>query len=235
MADVKRRADIHRLPLPSARAGFSSAESANRAAAEQRLRGDTELMAEVERLRTELAAARDQIRRLELAAETDPLLDVLNRRGFERELARTLAYIGRYETTAALIFIDLDGFKTTNDQHGHAAGDAALRGVAVALRGHVRESDVLARIGGDEFAIVLWNVSHEAAQAKATALEDAIANAGIYWDNVRLEVAGSAGATLLSPHESAVDALDRADRLMYARKAARQAMAPQRKSSAARR
>jgi diguanylate cyclase (GGDEF)-like protein len=99
----------------------------------------------------------------------------------------------------------------------------------------VRESDVLARIGGDEFALVLWNVSPEAAEAKAVALEEAIARAAIHWENVRLEVAGSAGATLLVPDESAIDALDRADRLMYARKSARQALGPQSKSVSARR
>jgi diguanylate cyclase (GGDEF)-like protein len=134
-----------------------------------------------------------------------------------------------------LIFNDLDGFKTTNDQYGHAAGDSALRGVAAALRAHVRESDVLARIGGDELALTLWKVSPEAAQAKATALEVAIATAAMYWENTRLEVAGSAAATLLVPDESEIDALDRADRLMYGRKAARQATALQRKSAALRR
>ena len=84
------------------------------------------------------------IAELEARADVDPLLDILNRRGFERELKRSLAYVERYGTDAALIFIDLDGFKAVNDRHGHAAGDALLKAVARELIGHVRASDVVA-------------------------------------------------------------------------------------------
>ena len=100
-----------------------------------------------------------KIAELEARADVDPLLDILNRRGFERELARSLAYVKRYGTAAALVFIDLDGFKAVNDRHGHAAGDALLKAVARQLTGHVRASDVVARLGGDEFAVLMWNVS----------------------------------------------------------------------------
>src|SRR5262249_23190644 len=77
------------------------------------------LAAEVERLERELEAARAQTATLAARAEIDRLTDVLNRRGFERELRRSLAYVKRYGTSAALIYLDLDAFKLINDRHGH--------------------------------------------------------------------------------------------------------------------
>ncbi|MGB7020962.1 MAG: diguanylate cyclase, partial [Xanthobacteraceae bacterium] len=91
------------------------------------------LAAEVEALAAELKSSRDRIADLEVRVDIDPLTDVLNRRGFERELKRSLAYVKRYGTSAALIYVDLDGFKPVNDRCGHAAGDAVLKAVAAAL------------------------------------------------------------------------------------------------------
>ena len=88
------------------------------------------LLAEIARLKAELLNAEWRIAELEARADVDPLTDILNRRGFDRELKRSLAYIARYRSEAALIFIDLDGFKGVNDRHGHAAGDALLKQVA---------------------------------------------------------------------------------------------------------
>ena len=94
-----------------------------------------QLRAEIGRLSGELARAEARIAELEARADVDPLLEVLNRRGFERELNRSLAYVSRYGGEAALLFIDLDGFKAVNDAHGHAVGDALLKAVAArALR-----------------------------------------------------------------------------------------------------
>ena len=115
------------------------------------------LLAEIERLKHDLVLAAQRIAELEARADDDPLLGILNRRGFERELTRSLAYVKRYGAGAALMFIDLDGFKSVNDRHGHIAGDALLKAVAAALKGHVRASDVVARLGGDEFGVLMWN------------------------------------------------------------------------------
>ncbi len=79
------------------------------------------------------------------------------------------AYVKRYGTSAALIYLDLDGFKRINDRHGHAAGDAVLKAVAMVLDRHVRASDLVARLGGDEFALLLWNCAEADAHAKAQA------------------------------------------------------------------
>ncbi len=85
-----------------------------------------ELRTEITRLREKLIRAEWTIAELEERADVDPMLDVLNRRGFERELARALAFVKRYGTPAVLMYIDLDGFKAVNDRHGHAAGDHGL-------------------------------------------------------------------------------------------------------------
>ena len=113
---------------------------------------------EVGRLAAELQASHARITELEARIDVDPLTETLNRRGFERELTRSLAYVKRYAVSAALVYLDLDDFKPVNDRHGHAAGDAVLKAIAATLVRHVRASDVVARIGGDEFVVLLWNV-----------------------------------------------------------------------------
>jgi diguanylate cyclase (GGDEF)-like protein len=184
------------------------------------------LAAEVERLERELEAARAQMAQLAVRAEIDPLTDVLNRRGFERELKRSLAYVKRHGTSAALVFIDLDEFKRVNDRHGHAAGDAVLKAVAMLLNRHVRASDLVARLGGDEFALLLWNCDEADATAKAETVEDAIARTTATHKtgtsaSATLSVGASCGATMLLPLDRPGELLERADRAMYARKAQR--------------
>jgi diguanylate cyclase (GGDEF)-like protein len=181
----------------------------------------TRLAAEVERLERELAAARTRLAALEARADIDPLTDVLNRRGFERELKRSLAYVKRYGPSAALVYVDLDEFKAVNDRHGHAAGDAVLRAVTMVLNRHVRASDVVARLGGDEFTLLLWNIGEVDAQKKALAVEAAVARTTATHAGATLSVGASAGAALLLPLDKPADVLERADRAMYERKAAR--------------
>ena len=132
------------------------------------------LTAEVERLSAELKASHLQIGELESRIDVDPLTGTLNRRGFERALARSLAYVKRYQATAAQVYLDLDQFKPVNDRHGHAAGDAVLQAISAALLREVRASDIVARIGGDEFAVLLWNMTEADALGKAAALEQAV-------------------------------------------------------------
>jgi diguanylate cyclase (GGDEF)-like protein len=181
------------------------------------------LRAEVDRLREELIWAKCKISELEERADVDPLLDVFNRRGFERELKRSIAFVARYGTEAALVYIDLDGFKAVNDRHGHRAGDAVLKAVARQLSSKVRASDVVARLGGDEFAVVLWNVGIDLATAKACDLEWQIEDMRIPYGPERLAVGASAGVVPLRAGIDAAQALDGADKAMYARKTERKA------------
>jgi diguanylate cyclase (GGDEF)-like protein len=184
----------------------------------------------VARLRARLAEARKQIVDLKQRADTDVLLDIPNRRSFERELRRSLAYVKRYHATAALLYLDVDRLKPINDRYGHAAGDAALKAIARELIGHVRMSDTVARLGGDEFGVLLWNLKLGDAEKKAQALETAI-------DQLRLNICGgaprlgiSAGVTMLAAADETADVLTRADTAMYRRKLARRAAARKRRS-----
>jgi diguanylate cyclase (GGDEF)-like protein len=179
------------------------------------------LAAEVERLAAELSASRARIADLESRVDVDPLTETLNRRGFERELKRSLAYVKRYGVSAALIYIDLDEFKPVNDRHGHAAGDAVLKAIAAVLQRQVRASDVVARIGGDEFVVLLWNVDDVEAAAKAAALEAAVYTTPLRWGTSTLVVGASAGMAMIERLDTTADALARADAAMYARKAER--------------
>ena len=182
----------------------------------------TLLLAEIERLKSDIARARRTIADLEARADVDPLLDILNRRGFERELKRSLAYMQRYKSEAALLFIDLDRFKAVNDRHGHAAGDGLLKAVAAELASHVRASDVVARLGGDEFGVLLWNLAQAQAAAKARDLENLIAAVVVTHGEARLSVGASAGWVPLSAAATPAQMIDAADKAMYARKKERQ-------------
>ena len=182
------------------------------------------LAAEVDALAAQLKDSRARILDLESRVDIDPLTDTLNRRGFERELKRSLAYVKRYGASAALIYVDLDGFKPVNDRHGHGAGDAMLKAVAGALSRNVRASDIVARFGGDEFVILLWNVSGPAAEAKALALETAVYGTPVRWGSSTLVVGASAGVALLGALDSPTDVLSRADAAMYARKRERKGL-----------
>ena len=178
----------------------------------------TALLAENERLKRELVVARARVGDLEARADIDPLLDILNRRGFERELKRALSHVKRYGTQAALMFVDLDGFKGINDRYGHGAGDALLKAVARELIGNVRASDIVGRIGGDEFGVLIWRLEGPQATAKARELEAKIAGVGIPLGKARIEVAASIGVAPLVEDASPADIIAAADQAMYARK-----------------
>lgn len=172
-------------------------------------------------LKAELAAAQARIDELQAWADTDFLLDIYNRRGFERELERSIAYLRRYGATAALIVLDVDRLKPINDTFGHAAGDIVLKGVVAVLMRHVRSSDVVGRLGGDEFGVLLWNLTQADALAKARALEDAIDQLTFMFKGRSVVAGASAGIALIGPADDAAAAMETADRAMYARKSAR--------------
>jgi diguanylate cyclase (GGDEF)-like protein len=175
----------------------------------------------VRRLRTQLAQALARIEELRASADTDFLLDIPNRRGFERELNRSIAYIKRYQASGALIVLDVDRLKPINDAFGHAAGDEVLKAIVAVLLRHVRSSDVIGRLGGDEFALLLWNLSETDARAKAASLEEAVDRLTFVFRGRTVTAGASAGVAILGPHAEAGRALEEADRAMYVRKAQR--------------
>jgi diguanylate cyclase (GGDEF)-like protein len=169
-------------------------------------------------LTAEIEALKAEVERLRLLADHDTLVPLLNRRAFMRELGRAMAYCKRYGTPAAVLYLDLDGFKGVNDAHGHLAGDAALKRVAEFLLAHIRESDAAARLGGDEFAVLLVQADEAAARAKAEALTAQMTAEGFEWEGARLTLGGSFGVRVYDDQPDAEAWLAEADAAMFVRK-----------------
>ena len=182
------------------------------------------LREEVERLTAELARAREEAATLEALAHEDALTGLLNRRGFLRELSRAIAFRTRYGNPVALVVADLDRLKPINDGLGHQAGDDALRHVAGLLRRNLRASDSIGRIGGDEFALAVWQIDEDAARRKARALQAALAASPLQHGGRPIAVEASFGAVALAPGDTPEAALARADALLYDQKRERAAL-----------
>jgi diguanylate cyclase (GGDEF)-like protein len=173
-------------------------------------------------LRRELAEARKRIAELEAHANEDPLTGLTNRRGFDRELERAFAFVRRYGTSVALLYCDLDRFKPINDTYGHEVGDAVLKEVVKLICGRVRASDVVARVGGDEFVILMWNLRELDAEARARALEKLVEETLLEAGGKRLKLGISIGLSYLQPQDTLADFMRRGDEAMYARKRERE-------------
>lgn len=180
-----------------------------------------QMMDELDRLKDELSSANKRVSQLEGMADEDPLVPVLNRRGFDRELERTLAYAKRYGTTVSLIYLDLDDFKSVNDRYGHAGGDAALKHFGAILMSNVRGSDLVGRLGGDEFAIILHHADVEAAVIKAAQFADQISRSPVRFGDVEFYISMTTGTAALRDGDTAASVLERADAAMYESKKAR--------------
>lgn len=180
---------------------------------------------DVPALEQEVIALRKELRLLQLANEElerlvvrDTLTPLFNRRHFIACLGERLNRLERYGTPSALVFIDVDAMKQINDSYGHSAGDFALLHIARLLASSVRATDIAARVGGDEFALLLDGVSEEAAGEKARQLARMIEETDCRFGDQRLPLSASFGCTALRSGESDFAAIARADMAMYAAK-----------------
>jgi len=156
--------------------------------------------------------------RLQYLADRDPLTGLFSRRRFLEELDREAARARRYECISSLLLLDLDGFKQVNDCFGHATGDDLLMRIGDALRSALRESDVVARIGGDEFAVILPDTDIDGARAVAAKLVAAArARGGVAIGARRVDVTASVGITLVTGTAllTSAELLGQADVAMY--------------------
>lgn len=179
-----------------------------------------ELVAEISRLRAQVARLQERVESLDELAHQDHLVAMPNRRGFERELERLIARVGRYGSKSAMLYVDVDGLKIINDTFGHSAGDQALIQIATLLAKGLRRSDVVARIGGDEFGALLENADQAKAEETAQRLCDAIAAAEFTHDGDPLPLGVAIGVAAIEADDRIVDVMHRADEDMYRRKAA---------------
>ena len=154
-------------------------------------------------------------------ATADPLTDLYNRRQFLELIDREIARAANYKRPLSLLIIDLDNFKMINDQYGHPNGDIVLKKVAMALRGHAREEFIIARIGGEEFAIVLPENTLDQAIAFADSLRVALSELEFSLNDERKQVTVSIGAAAWQAGMSATgDFMRAADEQLYRAKQA---------------
>ncbi len=179
-----------------------------------------QLIEEVIDLREELGATQARLSELERLADEDALAPISNRRAFLRQLGRAIGYVERYGTPGSLLYFDFDGLKALNDRYGHAAGDAALVHVAQILLAHTRSSDLVGRLGGDEFGVLLARADEAAAWSKAESLADEVAQSAFSWEGDVIDMSLAYGAHELAPGETTQDALAAADQAMYGQKRA---------------
>ena len=149
-------------------------------------------------------------------ADHDALTGLLNRRRFDEELERAVSYATRYRQPGAVLLLDLDGFKYINDSFGHGAGDEVIRAVCSAMAERVRETDVIARLGGDEIAVLLPQAGPTDARSVAADLLRTVRERPIVLDGRRIRVTASIGAVTFQADVSDVATLLAAvDRAMY--------------------
>lgn len=176
------------------------------------------LMQEVESLRGELDRTKYRMREIEDMADTDALLPIPNRRAFVRELNRMISFAERYGTPSTLMFIDLNDMKNINDEFGHEAGDKALFHVAKLLVDNVRTTDVVGRLGGDEFGVILAQADEKIGKEKSQSIADIIAQHPISLGDKPYKMSLAFGTYTFRSGDKPDDALDKADKAMYENK-----------------
>jgi diguanylate cyclase (GGDEF)-like protein len=181
------------------------------------------LLSEIDDLRGEVARLKAKLQEAEELADRDPLTPVLNRRAFARELGRIRTFSQRYGSPASMVYFDLDGFKSVNDRFGHAAGDAALRAVAQRLIGNIRDSDIVGRMGGDEFGVILVQADQATAEAKAASLAGAIEASPIRFGDWSAPLHVSFGVREITTDLEPEALIAEADAAMFTRKRDRRA------------
>jgi diguanylate cyclase (GGDEF)-like protein len=160
-----------------------------------------------------------QAQHLRFLAEHDALTGARNRRRFDRDLSEQAQRARRYGEKAVLLMIDVNNFKQINDAYGHQAGDSALTAIASALRSRLRETDVVARTGGDEFAVLLPYADLEQAKVIAADLRRVIGECRITSSgHHNPPLSASIGIAAVDEHNSPDEVARAADRSMYAEK-----------------
>ncbi|MFQ5535726.1 MAG: GGDEF domain-containing protein [Sphingomonadales bacterium] len=168
-----------------------------------------------------LISQQRRISQLEMLSMTDDLTGLGNRRSLEDFMKRALSAARRYRELGAMVYIDLDNFKTINDTMGHDAGDAVLCEVAKLLLENTRSSDLVIRQGGDEFVVVLTRCQPELGRKRAVILEEMLNSLVVTYGATDIPVRASVGAEPFGPRSCLIEVLRRADQRMLDKKRAR--------------
>ena len=172
--------------------------------------------AKVRYLESQLHDANSQLSNMTERAYRDSFLEgVYNRLAFNEKLHQEMLRFERYQQVASLVLFDLDRFKQVNDTYGHQAGDHALRAVVAHVRPMLRDPDIFARFGGDEFALILPNTALSGAITVAERLRDLVSNSKLVYENEELQISLSLGVATVQVGDSLETWLERADRALY--------------------
>ena len=178
------------------------------------------LIAEIDRLRTQIANLEQRVSQLDHLAHHDPLVGLPNRRSFLASLETLIARVDRYGDKAAMLFVDVDGLKRINDKFGHTAGDQALVQIAQMLVSSVRRSDYVARLGGDEFGILLERIDERGASEMALRIVATVVGSEFCVEGCCLPLSVAVGVAAINADDDPQMVISRADKEMYRVKAA---------------
>ncbi len=173
------------------------------------------LRQEVQRLTRENRGLKIAVGELERIVDRDTLTPLFNRRYFINALIKRKALLERSDDPCALLFVDVDGLKLINDAHGHGAGDFALIEVAERLKANIRANDIAARMGGDEFALLLDHVDEETARQRGDQLASVIGGEPADYHGKPIALSISVGCIMITADEHEDDLVARADQEMY--------------------
>jgi diguanylate cyclase (GGDEF)-like protein len=177
------------------------------------------LLDEVERLQRQVETYKLRVDELDRLAHRDTLVDLPNRRSFLDNLDRLISRIDRYGGEGAVLFVDVDGLKTINDRFGHKAGDEALVEVSRMLAESVRRADLVARLAGDEFGILLEHADELSAWQMALRVIETVDECKFCAEGVCLPLSVAVGVAVVRQGDASDEVLARADKEMYRIKA----------------
>ena len=162
---------------------------------------------------------RERTEKLERLAYLDPMTEIWNRRGFAEAFAKEQNRASRSKKQAGILLVDMDRFKSINDMHGHQAGDQAIIEAATRISGVLRNYDICARWGGDEFIVLVGDVTKATLSLMANKLLLAVnAQPMVLPSGRKLELTVTIGGSLVSEHDLLGDAAAKADTALYAAK-----------------
>lgn len=175
----------------------------------------TALLEKLDDVSRDLSRTRESLSEIERLVDVDCVAPIPNRRAFMRRLSWAITMHERYGHPSSILYFDINDFKEINDQYGHAAGDLAIRHISHLLSTTMRESDFLARIGGDEFAVIMYYASEEAAKKRAAKIVEKLHKTPFVYNGQRLTVSTAWGCYAIKSGEDAETALSAADMSMY--------------------
>jgi diguanylate cyclase (GGDEF)-like protein len=175
----------------------------------------TALLEKLDDTSRELSRTKESLAEMERLVDVDCVAPIPNRRAFMRRLAWAITMHERYQHPSTILYFDLNDFKKINDIHGHAAGDVAIRHVSQMLSAAMRESDFLARIGGDEFAVIMYYAGEDAAKKRGAAIAQELAESPFVFAGKVMHVTTAYGCYCIKSGDDTEAALAAADMSMY--------------------